>query len=97
MWQPMSSAPLDGTEVDLWAWNKRLLAEDPRYLGGLGRPIKRRVLGQRLTGYHFCQTHKCWRRSADAHFINQPHPETYELAFWMPVPEPPRLIKWEDE
>lgn len=55
-WQPIETAPKDGSEVDFWAHNKG----DRRY----GQ--------KRLTGYIWCATHKCWRTKEDLHFVNRP-------------------------
>ena len=85
----MDTAPRDGSEVDLWAWNKKLYGTDARVRGGLGKRINRRTMGWRLTGYHFCQTHKCWRRTEDYHYVNKPNDEYFDIAFWMPAPSQP--------
>lgn len=79
-WQPIESAPKDGTPVDLWckrSWNP------PQ-------------THQRSTDMYWCTTMKCWRKLKNLHFVDHmwnPPKSKYENRLipthWMPLPEPP--------
>jgi hypothetical protein len=90
-WQTLDSAPMDGTDVDLWCLDPRVT--EARYMGGLGRPVLRRNRGRRFVEYYWCDTHKCWRSRKNSHFIDSPDRYGgYIPMFWMPVPAEPEFI-----
>lgn len=75
-WQPIETAPKDGTEVDLWVRS----SDDPRRGN------------QRMTGYIWCGTHKCWRKAEDTHFVNR-IADIYEITEFCLVMPPDSAVR----
>jgi len=77
MWQPIATAPMDGTYVDLWckrSWNPPQTHE-------------------RSTDMYWCRIHKCWRKRGNEHVVDtfwKPSPDRHLIpTHWMPVFLPP--------
>lgn len=54
-WQDISTAPMDGTTVDLWC---RRSWEPPQ-------------THERSVDMYWCNTHKCWRQRGHEHYVDQ--------------------------
>lgn len=80
-WQPIETAPKDGTRIDLWcrrSWNP---------------PVE----FERRTSVYWCRTHQRFRAEGEFHYVEEtfnPRPgERYLIpTHWRPLPAPPALI-----
>lgn len=80
-WQPIETAPKDGTRLDLWC---RRSCNPP-------------VEFERRTSVYWCRTHQRFRTEGEFHYVEEtfnPRPgERYLIpTHWRPLPAPPALI-----
>lgn len=73
-WQPIETAPKDGTVVDLWVRRN-------------WEPPKAEV---RFAEWFWCTTHKCWRKADELHWVHSTDKDNVTPLYWMPIPEPPK-------
>lgn len=81
-WQRIENALKDGTIVDLWC----------------KRSWKPPQLFERSVDMYWCNTHNCWRRAENLHFVDhfwqaQKNARYLIPVYWMLRPEPPEGIE----
>lgn len=78
-WQPIHTAPMDGTVVDLWCRRSHMPPEE----------------FERATDVYWDKWHKCWRTKGNEHYVEWRFRDSgygsHHLipTHWMPIPEPP--------
>ena len=78
-WQPIETAPKDGTIVDLWF---PLLDDDGDY-------EEEDIVLSRVADCHFSKKGNCWVNDVGFNLeIDFDGPPTY----WMPLPKPPSIV-----
>jgi hypothetical protein len=85
-WQPIATAPKDGTTIDLWGLPSH--QDGSVYTSRITGEVRTRNQGARRVDIIWCQTHKCWRYEKDHHFLNQVEPGLTP-SHWMRPPAPP--------
>lgn len=77
-WQPIESAPKDGTVVDLWAKRWRAQTDDFEFA--------------RFTGLLWDERHRTWAKPTNGgltlDLAGGPGPD-WRVTHWQPLPEPP--------
>jgi hypothetical protein len=86
-WQPIETAPKDGTYIDVWAVPFSIRA---------GKLIPNGD-GDRITKVYWAQPYYGDDRKWDDQWVHWEGPwrepietETYSITHWMPIPEPPK-------
>lgn len=84
-WQPIKTAPKDGTVVDLYCWIQTSLPN---------KPLKMRYF--RSINCYWSKFYECWVSQEEDGVIDYEEDEEVEateVTHWMPLPEPPEVIK----